>query len=54
MKLLAVGRSVKEIAQDLSLSPKTVFSHRTHLLGKIGVRNDVELARYALRNGIVN
>lgn len=54
MKLLAIGRSVKEIALDLSLSPKTVFTHRTHLLTKIGVRNDVELARYALRHGIVD
>jgi two-component system invasion response regulator UvrY len=50
MNLIAGGRSVKEIAAELSLSEKTVFTYRERLRAKLGVRNDVELARYALRH----
>ncbi|EPK3314714.1 transcriptional regulator UhpA [Klebsiella pneumoniae] len=42
---LAQGMAVKEIAAELSLSPKTVHVHRANLLEKLGVSNDVELAR---------
>ncbi|VFS70675.1 Transcriptional regulatory protein uhpA [Raoultella planticola] len=37
--------AVKEIAAELALSPKTVHVHRANLLEKLGVSNDVELAR---------
>ncbi len=37
--------AVKEIAAELGLSPKTVHVHRANLLEKLGVNNDVELAR---------
>jgi DNA-binding NarL/FixJ family response regulator len=53
MKLLAMGRSVKEIAGELSLSEKTVFTYRDRLMGKLGVQSNVELARYALKHGLV-
>jgi DNA-binding NarL/FixJ family response regulator len=53
MKLIATGKSVKEIAQKLSLGEKTVFTYRTRLLAKLGLSGDVEVARYALRHGIV-
>ena len=42
---LAQGMAVKEIAAELALSPKTVHVHRANLLEKLGVSNDVELAR---------
>lgn len=46
---LAQGRSVGEIAKDLSLSPNTVSTYRARILDKTGTRNDVELALYAVR-----
>ena len=42
---LAQGMAVKEIAAELGLSPKTVHVHRANLMEKLGVSNDVELAR---------
>jgi two-component system, NarL family, invasion response regulator UvrY len=46
---LAQGRSVGEIAKDLSLSSNTVSTYRARILDKTGTRNDVELALYAVR-----
>ena len=51
--LLAAGRSVGEIAGQLSLSPNTVSTYRARILEKTGVRNDVELALYAVRQDIL-
>jgi len=51
--LLAAGRSVGEIAEQLSLSPNTVSTYRARILEKTGVRNDVELALYAVRQDIL-
>jgi DNA-binding NarL/FixJ family response regulator len=48
-RLLATGASVGEIAQQLALAPNTVSTYRARVLEKTGVRNDVELALYALR-----
>lgn len=48
-QLLAGGRSVGEIAEQLVLSPNTVSTYRARILEKTGVRNDVELALYAVR-----
>ncbi|MCE4540334.1 response regulator transcription factor [Pelomonas sp. P7] len=48
-QLLAAGRSVGEIAEQLVLSPNTVSTYRARVLEKIGVRNDVELALFAVR-----
>ncbi len=52
-RLLASGASVGEIAQQLSLAPNTVSTYRARILEKTGVRNDVELALYALREDAV-
>lgn len=52
-RLLAEGRSVGEIAEQLVLSPNTVSTYRARILDKTGVRNDVELALYAVRQEIV-
>lgn len=48
-QLLAAGRSVSEIAEQLVLSPNTVSTYRARVLEKIAVRNDVELALFAVR-----
>jgi DNA-binding NarL/FixJ family response regulator len=53
-RLLAAGRSVGEIAQQLSLSSNTVSTYRSRILEKTGARNDVELALYAVRAELVS
>jgi DNA-binding NarL/FixJ family response regulator len=53
MKLIAVGKSVKEIAGALALGEKTVFTYRTRMLEKMGLKSDVEVARYALKHELV-
>ena len=54
LQLVAEGKSSKEIADVLSLSPATVETHRAHLLQKLGLRNTAEVVRYAARRGIVH
>jgi DNA-binding NarL/FixJ family response regulator len=49
-RLLSQGASVGEIATQLSLSSNTVSTYRARILDKTGVRNDVELALYAVRH----
>jgi DNA-binding NarL/FixJ family response regulator len=51
-RLLATGHSVGEIADRLVLSPNTVSTYRARILEKTGVRNDVELALYAVREDL--
>ena len=53
MKLIAAGRSVKEISARLSLSAKTVFTYRSRMLVKLGLASDVDVARYAIKHGLV-
>jgi two-component system response regulator NreC len=53
LKLLAEGKSAKEVAGLLDLSVRTVESHRFNLMRKIGVHNKVELLTYALREKII-
>jgi DNA-binding NarL/FixJ family response regulator len=50
IQLLAEGHRNKKIAQKLGISVKTVETHRTTLMRKIGVKSIVELVRYAVRN----
>jgi DNA-binding NarL/FixJ family response regulator len=52
-KLIAEGHSTKEIAAALHISVKTVESHRTNVLQKLGMRDRLELTRYAIRTGLV-
>ena len=49
-RLLSQGRSVGEIAEQLVLAPNTVSTYRARVLEKTGVRNDVELALFAVRH----
>jgi two-component system invasion response regulator UvrY len=51
--LIACGRGIKEIAAELALSEKTVFTYRERLRLKLGLHNDVEMARYALQHRLV-
>ena len=53
LQLIAEGHSTKEIAQSLGLSVKTVETHRTQLMERIGVRDVPGLVRYAIRVGLV-
>jgi len=54
MRLLVEGFAVKEIAEKLYISPKTVENHRSNLMRKLGLRNAIELARYAARLGLID
>lgn len=49
MQLIVSGQTVTQIAEALQLSPKTVSTHRTNLLAKMGFTHDAALIRYALR-----
>ncbi|GAB4228613.1 MAG: response regulator transcription factor [Deltaproteobacteria bacterium] len=50
---LALGKSNREIAESYAISIKTVDTYRLRLLKKLGLRNNAEVARFAIRNGIV-
>jgi DNA-binding NarL/FixJ family response regulator len=53
LKLIAEAHTNKEIGEILHLSAKTVESHRGNLLRKLGMRDRVELVRYAIRRGLI-
>ena len=53
VKLIAEGHTSEEIAATLVISKKTVERHRANILEKLGMRNRVELTRYAIRRGLV-
>jgi DNA-binding NarL/FixJ family response regulator len=53
IKQIAEGYSSEEIAASLVISKKTVDRHRSNILEKLGMRNRVELTRYAIRRGLV-
>ena len=54
MLLIASGKSVSEIAQELSLSVKTVSTYRARILEKLRMTNNAELIRYATKNDLVD
>jgi len=54
MLLMARGKRVKDIAGELSLSVKTISTHRQHILRKLKLTNNAEIIRYALRNRLVD
>jgi DNA-binding NarL/FixJ family response regulator len=53
VKLVAEGHTNKQIAQTLVISEKTVERHRANILEKLGMRDRVELTRYAIRQGLI-
>jgi DNA-binding NarL/FixJ family response regulator len=52
MLLIAAGKTVSEIAQELALSVKTVSTYRTRILEKMNLKNNAELMRYVVENKI--
>ena len=53
MRLLATGKTVTEVAAELSLSVKTVSTYRIRVLEKLGLENTAGIIRYALQRGVV-
>jgi DNA-binding NarL/FixJ family response regulator len=53
LKLIAEGFSGRQIADELVISQKTVDRHRSNILEKLGLRDRVDLTRYAIRRGLI-
>lgn len=54
LQLIAEGHTTKEIARSLSLSPKTVETHRSEIAARLGARGVADLVRHAVRIGLVS
>lgn len=54
LRMMAKGKAAKEIADELTLSVKTVSTYRARILLKLGLNSTAELIRYAIRNGLVD
>lgn len=54
LRLVAIGKTIKEIAAEFSLSEKTIATYRARISGKLGRSSNVELARYALQHRLVD
>jgi len=54
LRMIASGKTVKEIADELSLSMKTISTYRTRILEKLRMRTNAELTYYALANKLVH
>jgi two-component system secretion response regulator SsrB len=52
LKRIAYGQATKSIAFDLGLSPKTVETHRQHIMAKLRLDNVADLTRYSIRHGL--
>jgi len=53
MLMIVAGESNREISEKLCLSPKTTSTYRGRLFEKLGIENDVELTRFAIRHGLI-
>lgn len=53
MSMLASGKSLKEIAEELSLSEKTITTYRARILEKLNLRNNVEITHYVIENKLL-
>lgn len=53
LKLVAEGKSNKEVAEVLGISVKTAMSHREHVMEKLGLHNRTELVRFAIKRGVI-
>ncbi len=52
LQMLAAGKSINDIAETFSLSAKTISTHKMRLMQKLGVGNNADLIRYAIRHGL--
>lgn len=48
------GKCLKEIGAELNLSEKTISNHKTKIFKKLGLKNDTDLIKYAIKNGIIS
>lgn len=53
-RMIAEGRSLTEVAGTLALSVKTISTHKTRIMQKLGVANQTELVRYAIRHELID
>jgi DNA-binding NarL/FixJ family response regulator len=53
MRMIAAGKTMKEIAKELFLSVRTVSTYRARMLEKMNMKTNAELIRYALQNKLV-
>jgi DNA-binding NarL/FixJ family response regulator len=53
LQLVAEGRTIKEIATVLSISPKTVEFHKSQLMEQLDLHTTAELTKYALTHGLI-
>jgi DNA-binding NarL/FixJ family response regulator len=53
LQLLAEGKSMKEVAAVLDISPRTVEFHKYRLMDRLGVKTNAELVQYAVRTGLI-
>jgi len=53
LKEVATGKSNKEVGETLFMSVKTVETHKSHILDKLGLKNTAELVKYAIKNEII-
>jgi DNA-binding NarL/FixJ family response regulator len=54
LQLFAEGRSAKEVAKILHISPRTAEFHKASIMKQLGIRTTAELAQYAVRHGIIS
>ena len=54
VKLVAEAHTTEQIARLLMISPRTVERHRENILAKLGMRDRVELTRWAIRHGLID
>ncbi len=54
LQLIAEGLSTLEITETLHISPRTVRTHRAHLMDKLDIHSTAGLTRYAIRKGVIS
>lgn len=54
MRMIAKGKTINEIADELSLSAKTVYTYRARILDKMGIKNNMELTHYVTKYGLID
>ena len=54
MCMIGAGKTVSDIAAELSLSVKTISTYRVRILEKLSMNNNAEVARYAIKEGLVD
>jgi two-component system, NarL family, invasion response regulator UvrY len=54
MRMIACGKTMNEIADELSLSSKTVYTYRARILEKMGMKNNMEVTHYATKHGLID